>query len=687
LPRLPASAVLAVPLAALSLALPATALPPPVTNVPALERLAERLERDLQAHRTPLYDALLHSTEPGAAALNRNPDVQLAFIGPRDKPFYFAVDNEDAAATVGTDKVWPGGGFGFFLEAANTALGNLCIWDGNGVRTTHQEFGGRAVQGDSPSGLSSHSTHVSGTLIASGVANGARGMSPQAMLECYDWNNDSSEMASAAAGGMWLSNHSYGYITGWYFNGSDNYWYGDMGISSSEDYGFGFYSSLSQDWDQISYNAPNYLICKSAGNDRNDVASGGHYHYDGGWVWSTDSHPQDGGALGYDSISWVGVSKNILTVGAIDDIPGGYSAPGDVDMSTFSGWGPTDDGRIKPDVVANGIALYSCDSAGNSAYSTKSGTSMACPNATGSANLLVDYYRETHDSVTPRSATTKGLLIHTADEAGGDPGPDYAFGWGLVNTLTAAQLIESDAADPGFITEAMLGNGDTDTYYFTQPSSGPARFTICWTDPAGSPPNDALDPPDLMLVHDLDLRVTHTVSGTEYEPWVLDPANPGDPATTGDNFRDNVEQVFEASLPAGDYVVTVTHKGNIGGGQAYSLLASTALTTTPPATAVAELPAGPGRAVRQVVHPNPFATTTSISFRLPARARVSVEVFDLLGRRVRTLADAELEAGTHRMDWDGRDEAGRALSSGIYFTQLTVNGVPGTEKMILVRGR
>ncbi|MBZ0267002.1 S8 family serine peptidase [bacterium] len=687
MPRRPAVAALAVALLALPFALPAHAIRPPVTNVPALELLAERLEQDLQARRTPLYHTLLHATDPGAAALNANPDVELAFIGPRNKPFYLTIDNEDAAATVSTDKVWPGGGFGFSLEGANTNLGHLGVWDGGAVRTTHQEFGGRAVQADSPGSTSSHSTHVAGTLIAAGVAAGAQGMSPEAELECYDWNSDSAEMAAAAAGGMWLSSHSYGYVTGWYFNGADDYWYGDMDISTVADYGFGFYSSLSQDWDQVAYNAPDYLICKSAGNDRNDTGSGGHYHYDGGWVWSTDSHPPDGGTLGYDSISWVGVTKNILTVGAVDDIPGGYAAPGDVGMSSFSGWGPTDDGRIKPDVVANGIGLYSCNNTSNTDYTTKSGTSMSTPSAAGSANLLVDFYRQTHGSVTPRSATTKGLLIHTADEAGDDPGPDYAFGWGLVNTLSAAQLIDDDANDPGSITEAVLGNGSTDTYYFTQPSAGPARLTICWTDPAGSPPNDSLDPPDLMLVNDLDLRLTHTVSATVYRPWVLDPANPADAATTGDNFRDNVEQVFAASLPAGDYAVTVTHKGNIGGGQAYSLLASSPLTTTPPATAVAELPAGPGAAVRQIVHPNPFATSTSVSFRLPARSRVSVEVFDVLGRHVRTLADADLEAGTHRMDWDGRDEAGRALSSGIYFTQLTVNGVPGTEKMILVRGR
>ena len=161
--------------------------------------------------------------------------------------------------------------------------------------------------------------------------------------------------AFAAASGMNISNHSYGLITGWY-NSGNWYWFGDITISTVEDYGFGFYSSDAQAWDQIAYNAPYYTIAKSAGNDRNDDgpgAGGGHYVWDGGWVWSTDTRDPDGGTDGYDCVSYSGTAKNIITVGAVDDIPGGYSVPGDVVMCSFSGWGPVDDGRIKPDIVAN----------------------------------------------------------------------------------------------------------------------------------------------------------------------------------------------------------------------------------------------------------------------------------------------------------------------------------------------
>ena len=119
-------------------------------------------------------------------------------------------------------------------------------------------------------------------------------------------------------------------------------------MSTVEDYKFGFYDSYAQSWDQIAYAAPYYLICKSAGNDRGESWSGTHYLPGDNRPYNV-TRDADGGPTGYDCISFIGNAKNILTVGAVDAIPSGYSSPTDVVMSTFSGWGPTDDGRIKPD--------------------------------------------------------------------------------------------------------------------------------------------------------------------------------------------------------------------------------------------------------------------------------------------------------------------------------------------------
>jgi len=142
---------------------------------------------------------------------------------------------------------------------------------------------------------------------------------------------------------------------------------------------------------------------------------------------------------GYDIIPTYGCAKDILTIGAVNPIPGGYTKPADVVMSDFSSWGPTDDGRIKPDLVTDGVNVLSCISTTNDAYAVFSGTSMSSPAAAGSSFLLQDYYARLHAGSFMRSATLKGILIHTADEAGIAPGPDYQFGWGLVNMQYSQQ--------------------------------------------------------------------------------------------------------------------------------------------------------------------------------------------------------------------------------------------------------
>ena len=130
-------------------------------------------------------------------------------------PFYYITHNEVAAKTTNTNQLYPSGGLGLNLTGSGySALGE---WDGGAVRVSHQEFGGRVTQADGATKVASgHATHVAGTMIASGVIAIARGMAYQANLEAYDWNFDESEMASAAASGLEVSNHSYSFITGWY---------------------------------------------------------------------------------------------------------------------------------------------------------------------------------------------------------------------------------------------------------------------------------------------------------------------------------------------------------------------------------------------------------------------------------------------------------------------------------------
>lgn len=657
------------------------------TGRAALEALAQRLRAERSARQGPLYRRLLERTDGPQGMLNRNPDLRLMLVDERGVPRFYGTDNLDAARTVNTDDVWPGGSAGHALSGAGTAAGELGEWDAGAVRATHVEFGGRAVQMDVPAGFSSHATHVAGTLIAAGVNALVKGMSYEGTLAAYDWFDDDIEMTAAAAGGMLASNHSYGYITGWYYNydGSGNwFWFGDTTVSVVEDYGFGCYGPTAQIYDEIAFTAPDYLILKSAGNDRNDPAPAqpdSHYVWDPGtedWVWSMAVHQSDGADGGYDTVPWFGTAKNIVTVGAVNDIVSGWTGPASVVMTGFSAWGPADDGRIKPDLVANGASLTSTTSITNGSYGTSSGTSMSTPNATGTVNLLNHHYRATHAGATPRSATMKAVLLHTANEAGAGDGPDYRFGWGLLDAAGAADVIAADTANR--IREESLPDAAEDVFVI-QHAGGDLRVTIVWTDPPGTPVAPQVDAPDPMLVNDLDLRVENVVTMEAHLPWVLDRANPASAATRGDNTVDNVEQVYVAAAPAGAYTVTVNHKGALANGaQDYSLVASGELEPASVLAVDAE-GAGIGFAIAGA-YPNPFTGATRIELVLPARAAVEAGIYDLSGRRVRALERSTLAPGRHTLRWDGRDERGARLPAGIYFLRASADGAERVRRLV-----
>ncbi|TAE04256.1 MAG: peptidase S8, partial [Bacteroidetes bacterium] len=277
-----------------------------------------------------------------------------------------------------------------------------------------------------------------------------------------------------------------------------------------------------------------------------------------------------------------GNAKNILTVGAVNDVAGGYTSASGVVMSSFSGWGPTDDGRIKPDVCGNGVGLESSTSGSSASYGSLSGTSMATPNVSGALFLLQQHYQNLFGNGNfMRAATLKGLAIHTADEAGTSAGPDYKFGWGLVNVATAAQAITNAKANTtSFVFEKTLPNNASQTMQITS-NGQPLRVTICWTDRPGTPVTPQVnDSPTRMLVNDLDSRISY--NGTTTFPWILDPANPNSAATQGDNIRDNVEQILLSSTTNGGvYTLTIGHKGTLQGNtQAYSIWITGATSVT-----------------------------------------------------------------------------------------------------------
>jgi hypothetical protein len=510
--------------------------------------------------------------------------MEIMNIGTNGIPEYYITDNLNAAITSGTSDLWADSSSGLDLDGAGFLIGE---WDGGKVRRHHQEFHVgdyfRITFGDDASDLLDHSTHVAGTLIASGHDHDAHGMAPAALLHTYDWDYDISEMAEAYADdGLILSNHSYGYVRGWYHD-EDNglwYWYGDIEISETEDYLFGFYDNHARKWDSLAYQCPYYLIVKSAGNDRGENHTGSHLVlYNGQWIGSDAVRDRDGGTDGYDCLGNQSVAKNLLIVGAVGPIPGGYTGPEDVSLLYFSAFGPTDDGRIKPDIVADGSELYSSISTSDIAYDNLSGTSMASPTVCGTVALLQDYYQSLHNGSYMRSSTVKALLINTAYECGTYVGPEYGYGWGLLNSVGAAELITQDDVEGDLINLNHLLNNEIEIYIYYSTGNTPVNVTICWTDPPGTPPSPSLNPTTSMLVNDLDMRIVRT-AGSTYSPWRKNPLWPALPATTGDNYRDNVEKITIATPPPGEYTIQIDHKGTISG-QYYSLVISGLSSTRP----------------------------------------------------------------------------------------------------------
>jgi hypothetical protein len=497
-------------------------------------------------------------------------------------PVYLVThNNTDAAATTSTNQVQPGGSLGLNLSGSSSLLnGKIAMWDGGWVYSQHQEFAGKAIILNGNYSIIDHATHVAGTLMAKGVYAPAKGMAFGATtLTSYEFDNDVSQM-SAAAPNLLISNHSYGDVAGWNYNDVDQRWEWSGLPGDSVDYNFGFYNSRVQSWDQIAYNAPYYLIVESSGNSRssNGPAVGQTY-----WGYASRTNqtlvnkgPRPAGISnngGYDIISTTGTAKNILTVGAINPLPNGPGNGSGIISTYFTSWGPTDDGRVKPDLVADGLNVLSSSSSSPTAYSVESGTSFSAPNVTGSLYLLQEYYAQKNSGNFIRAATLKGLACHTAIDAG-NVGPDYIYGWGLLNMAAAAQVITNNGITSQ-LKETSLAQGQLQTYSFVASGNGPLGVTISWTDPAGTPTAEGtINSRTPKLVNDLDLRISDGT--TTYLPWVLDPNNPANSATKGDNIRDNIEQILiPNAIPGRTYTVTVSHKGMLqSGSQAYSLIAT-----------------------------------------------------------------------------------------------------------------
>ena len=427
-------------------------------------------------------------------------------------------------------------------QLASPLLGSdqvVGIWDAGAIYEAHQELNGRIFQFDQATEVNSHATEVSSVLLGKGIRAQARGMLPEGIGRVYDWNSDRIEVAEAAAQGLALSNHSYG-----------------IKSENVPDWYFGCYIAASRDWDALMYAAPNYLLVNAAGNNR-----GMGYNLE----------PLYGSPLeGYDELLGFSVSKNSLTVGSAQL---NWSEEGvQATVSSYSAIGPTDDGRIKPDLVSDGNALETATSGGTQNYTLASGTSMATPAVSGGL-LQLKEYGERLGLPELKAASLKGLALHTASDLN-EIGPDYQMGWGAYNGLAGIHFLQQ-LEYSSLLQELELGEADSYKLSLQAREGETLRISISWTDPAGEAQRLKVNDSVAALVNDLDIRLMK--DGEAYFPWKLKRDNPKAAATRGDNSVDPYERI-DVTAASGEYQLLISHKGQLrDGAQPFTLLVSGAV--------------------------------------------------------------------------------------------------------------
>ncbi len=257
-------------------------------------------------------------------------------------------------------------------------------------------------------------------------------------------------------------------------------------------------------------------------------------------------------------------AKNVLTVGATENVReqgttdgcGVNYANNADDTATFSSRGPTDDGRIKPDITAPGTHVQGpasqasgydgsgvCDQyhpSGQTLYAWSSGTSHSCPAISGVAQLVYEYYgRVLTSGAIPSPAMLKALIVNTPRYLTGvsnnDTLPSNNQGWGDANM----GLIFDGS--PRFLkdqTTTFGATGEAYTAYMLVSDTGkPVNISLVWSDAPGPTTGNA-------YVNNLDLEVT--AAGTTYRGNVFSGSQSISGGTA--DARNNIENVF---LPAG----------------------------------------------------------------------------------------------------------------------------------------
>ena len=371
----------------------------------------------------------------------------------------------------------------------------------DGIVGPHIDFQGRI---DNSSATGTGATHGDGVA---GILTGAGNLDP-------------TKRGMAAGSDVYVVNYASSFLDAATTNLTDG---GDVQITNSS-YGNGCnagYTTTSQTVDSQTHSNVSLLHVFSAGNSG---TSDCNYGAGGGWGNITGGHKQ---------------GKNVIATANVFF---------DGSLPSHSSRGPAYDGRIKPDITAHGQGHLSTDE--NNSYLSFGGTSGAAPGIAGVSAQLYQVYMDANEGALPESALIKAAMLNTAQDYG-NVGPDFKFGWGIVNGLRAAMLLEDER-----YLDDNISQGDVNNHTINVPANiKQLRFMVYWNDPS------AAAGASTALVNDLDLVVTNPSSNNLF-PWILDSTADATaldtPATNGADHLNNMEQVLIDNPQSGNYNIEIT---------------------------------------------------------------------------------------------------------------------------------
>ncbi|TAH20944.1 MAG: T9SS C-terminal target domain-containing protein [Cytophagales bacterium] len=416
------------------------------------------------------------------------------------------------------------------VNAMNNAPKNLTgngvivgIWDA--ILRPHADFENRMQNKEiyndfTDANQDDHGNHVAGTVGGAGIINPrARGIAPKSTLFSYSYSdhnngriNASSFVEDEVLAAINPSNPSLGVVI------TQN----SFGPTITACAGLDNYPSRARRRDMLARTFPFLTQCVAAGNEQAACA--------GGFTTLSD------------------VSKNAIIVGSVDST--------DV-IATSSSFGPTRDGRIKPDISAVGENVFSLSFSNQ--YVIKSGTSMATPMVSGVAALLYERFKQINGNMNPTSDLIKALLCNNADDIN-NLRPDYRSGFGRLNGGNALKALEENRFEKKSVSQNQT-NIKTIT---VAPNTAELKIMLTWIDV------EALTGASVALVNDLNLQVI-SPDGTIFNPWVLNPLTPNAIATRQIDSRNNIEQVTIDNPIAGNYTISVVGVNIPQGTQDYAI--------------------------------------------------------------------------------------------------------------------